>query len=217
MCGRFNLIASEAMIRQHFKAVVLPPYQPRYNIAPGQDILTLTQGEDGSIEAVKRLWGLIPSWAKDRKMAHSLINARAETVADKPSFRSAYQKRRCLIPATGWYEWQATETGKQPYHIHFPDNRLFAFAGLWERWQNGEDTVYSCAIITTAANDHLAFIHTRMPVIIPPGGYAVWLDKHLHKPDVLAFDAESSYGDMQLTPISHRVNNPANDDEACLF
>ncbi|MDD5581285.1 MAG: SOS response-associated peptidase [Methylobacter sp.] len=217
MCGRFNLMASEPTIRQHFNVSGLPPYQPRYNIAPGQDILTIRQDEDGGIEAVNRLWGLIPSWSKDRKMARTLINARAETVADKPSFRSAYQKRRCLIASTGWYEWQATETGKQPYHIHQPDNGLFAFAGLWERWHNGEDTVTSCAILTTAANDHMASIHTRMPVIIPPNGYAAWLDSPSHKPDILAFDAEECYRNLLLTPISQRVNNPAHDDDSCLL
>lgn len=162
MCGRYVLIATEQQIIDHFSLRRLANYQPDYNIPPGQKILNVVQLEDGSNKAVYLHWGLIPSWSKDRGIGNRLINARAETLAEKPSFRTAYRKRRCLIPATGFYEWHRTESGKQPYHIHYPDNRLFAFAGLWEHWENETETVYSCTIVTTGADAKIASIHDRM-------------------------------------------------------
>lgn len=137
---------------EHFGLQRLPDYQPDYNIPPGQKILVVVRLEDGSNKAVNLHWGLIPSWSKDPKISSRLINAREETLTEKPSFRNAYQHRRCLIPATSFFEWQRTETGKKPYNIHQPDNTLFAYAGLWEHWKYQQETVYSCAIITTAAN-----------------------------------------------------------------
>jgi len=184
MCGRYNLIATRQQLIDHFGLLSLPAHNPDYNIPPGQKILAIVQLEDGSNKAVNLHWGLIPSWSKasapahapylrpvskDSKISSHLINARAETLTEKPSFRNAYQHRRCLIPATGFFEWQSTDAaGKQPYHVHYPDNRLFAFAGVWEHWEHDQETVYSCAIITTAANDKIAPIHDRMPVIITP-------------------------------------------------
>jgi putative SOS response-associated peptidase YedK len=212
MFGRFNLIAAERLIRRHFKVMDLPSYQPSYNIAPGQELLTLVQWKDGSNQAATMLWRLISSWSKDRKIAHQLINARAETVAEKPSFRSAYKHRRCLIPAIGFYEWQNTETSKQPYHIHQSANALFALAGLWERWKNSQETVYSRAIITMAP------IHTRMPVVIPPEIYNPWLDLNatsVNLSDFLASD--HTYSNMLFAAISTRVNNPLHNNAGCLI
>ncbi len=180
-----------------------------------------------------------------------MINARAESLTEKPSFRNAYQHRRCLIPATGFFEWQTTGTapdpgrsaaytpslaiaepapgrfpaytpslaitGKQPYHVHYPDNRLFAFAGIWEHWEHDQETVYSCTIITTAANDKIAPIHDRMPVIITPDDYDRWLDKSNTAPEIADFLAADAYSKMQLTAISTRVNNPLHNDEKCLI
>lgn len=216
MCGRFNLIATKPQIMEHFSLPRLPDYQPDYNIPPGQKILSVVRLEDGSNKAVNLHWGLIPSWTKDRKISSRLINARAETLAQKPSFRKAYQHRRCLIPATGFFEWQTTETGKHPYHIHQPERALFAFAGLWEHWEHKQETVYSCTVITTAANDKIAIIHDRMPVIIPPDYYNRWLDITNTSVEMADFMANDAYSTFQLTPISTRVNNPLHNDEGCL-
>jgi len=174
------------------------------------------QLEDGSNRAVNLYWGLIPSWAKDRKISSHLINARAETLTEKPSFKNAYQHRRCLIPATGFFEWQSTEAGKQPYHIHQPDQALFAFAGVWEHWEHDQESVYSCTIITTVANDKIAPIHDRMPVIITPDDYDRWLTKKTTVVEMTDFLAIDAYRTMQITPISTRVNNPLHNDEGCL-
>ncbi len=216
MCGRFNLIATSDTIIEHFQLKRLPNYRTDYNIPPGQKILNIVQLEDGSNKGVYLHWGLIPSWSKDAKIAYRLINARAETLADKPSFRSAYSKRRCLIPATGFYEWRQTETGKRPYHVHYQDNQLFAFAGLWEHWENNNETLYSCTIITCSALAPVSTIHERMPVIIQPKNYCDWLDKRKLETDVLAFNQVNSYQQMELTPISQHVNNPVHNDESCI-
>jgi putative SOS response-associated peptidase YedK len=216
MCGRYNLIATGQQIMDHFRLLSLPAHNPDYNIPPGQKILAIVQLEDGSNKAVNLHWGLIPSWSKDRAIANHLINARAETLTEKPSFKKAYQHRRCLIPATGFYEWQATEAGKQPYHIHKPDNSLFAFGGIWEHWKHDQETVYSCAIITTVANDKIAPIHDRMPVIIAPKDYNRWLDKQTAIVEIADFLAADAYADMQAKPISTRINNPLHNDESCL-
>ncbi|MEI6066357.1 MAG: SOS response-associated peptidase [Methylococcaceae bacterium] len=216
MCGRFNLIATKTQIMEHFCLQRLADYQPDYNIAPGQKIITVVRLEDSSNKAVNLHWGLIPSWSKDRKIASHLINARAETLTEKPSFRNAYQQRRCLIPATGFFEWQSTETGKHPYHIHQPAYALFAFAGLWEHWEHQQETVYSCTIITTAASDKIAPIHDRMPVIIHPDFYDRWLDKTNTAVEMADFLAADGYKAMQLTSISTRVNNPLHNDAECL-
>ncbi|MGZ5574776.1 MAG: SOS response-associated peptidase [Methylobacter sp.] len=216
MCGRYNLIATGQQIMDHFRLLSLPAHNPDYNIPPGQKILAIVQLEDGSNKAVDLHWGLVPSWSKERAISNHLINARAETLAEKPSFKKAYQQRRCLIPATGFYEWQATEAGKQPYHIHKPDNSLFAFGGIWEHWNHDQETVYSCAIITTDANDKMAPIHDRMPVIIAPEDYNHWLDKKTTTVEIADFLAADAYRGMEANPISTRINNPLHNDESCL-
>lgn len=232
MCGRYNLIATGQQIMNHFRLLSLPAHKPDYNIPPGQKILAVVQLEDGSNRAVNLHWGLIPSWSKDRAISSHLINARAETLTEKPSFKNAYRHRRCLIPATGFFEWQSTgrassrlasdihtipgDKRKQPYHIHQPDHALFAFAGVWEHWEHDQETVYSCAIITTVANAKIAPIHDRMPVIITPDDYNRWLDKKTVDVEMTDFLAADVYQTMQITPISTRVNNPLHNDEDCL-
>lgn len=216
MCGRYNLIATGQQIMDRFSLPSLPAHKPDYNIPPGQKILAIVQLEGGCNSAVNLYWGLIPSWTKNRKNSSHLINARAETLTEKPSFKNAYRKRRCLIPATGFFEWQLTETGKQPYHIHQPDQALFAFAGVWEHWEHDQETVYSCAIITTAANAKIAPVHERMPVIIAPNDYDLWLDKKTSVVNMADFLAADAYQSMLITPISTRVNNPLHNDEDCL-
>ncbi|UOA10554.1 SOS response-associated peptidase [Methylobacter sp. S3L5C] len=216
MCGRFNLIATKPQIMEHFSLQRLPDYQPDYNIPPGQKIIAVVRLEDGSNKAVNLHWGLIPSWSKDRKISSHLINARVETLTEKPSFRKAYQQRRCLIPATGFFEWQTTKAGKQPFHIHQPEYALFAFAGLWEHWEHQQETVYSCTIITTPANAKIAPVHDRMPVIITPDFYNRWLDKKTTTIKMADFLTADAYRTIQITPISARVNNPLHNDIECL-
>lgn len=216
MCGRFNLTATIQDIGELFDLRNLPRHQISFNIPPGQKILAIVQLEDNSRKGVYLHWGLIPSWTKDAKISGHLINARAETLAEKPSFRAAFRKRHCLIPATGFYEWRQTESGKQPYHIHQSGNALFSFAGLWEHWQNSGGTVYSCTIITTAANNLMQPIHKRMPVIIPITAYSDWLKKDFNILEQKSLLTANGYKDFQITPISNRINNPVHNDERCL-
>ncbi|TAK61804.1 SOS response-associated peptidase [Methylobacter sp.] len=220
MCGRYNLIATGQQIMDHFRLLSLPSHNPDYNIPPGQKILAVVQLEDGSNKAVNLYWGLIPSWSKasanTQIPSSHLINARAETLTEKPSFKNAYRHRRCLIPATGFFEWQTTETGKKPYHIHKQDNGLFALAGLWEHWEHNQETIYSCTIITTVADAKIAPIHDRMPVVITPDDYNSWLSKKITVIEMADFLAADAYREMQVTPIGSRVNNPLHNDESCL-
>lgn len=216
MCGRFNLTATPESIIEHFQLLRLPHYQPSYNIPPAQKILTIVELEDKSRKAVNLFWGLVPSWAKDTKNSQHLINARAETVLEKPSFRAAFHKRRCLIPATGFYEWHKRDSGKQAFHIHRHDHGLFAFAGLWEHWQHERQTLYSCTIITTEATEIMQPIHERMPVILPETHYQQWLDKSVDETDAFQLLTNQAYTAMTATAIGDRVNNPLHDDERCL-
>jgi putative SOS response-associated peptidase YedK len=173
MCGRFTLRTPPAVLVEHFRLNSLPDLSPRLNIAPTQQIGVVRQSAPGQREFVWMKWGLIPRWAKDPKIANQMINARAETAAEKPAYRDAFKRRRCLIAADGFYEWQKTgPKSKQPYFIHMKDHRLFSFAGLWERW--GE--IESCTLLTTSPNQLCAPIHDRMPVILSPADYDRWLD-----------------------------------------
>jgi len=221
MCGRFTQTRTwPELVELYRLADSFDPSQrqPRYNIAPTQDIPVLRLRADNEERELAVLrWGLIPSWAKDMKMGARLINARAETVHEKPSFRRAFRQRRCLIAADGFYEWQKQPSGpKQPYFITVAGNRPFAFAGLWEAWSPpGGPMIESCTIITTEANDDLRPIHNRMPVILTPDVFDRWLDPSLSPDDARAllrpFD-----GDMSAYPVGLRVNNVLNDDPACV-
>ena len=205
MCGRFQLTASPEEIAEHFQLSRLPKYQPSYNIAPARKILCIVQLEDKSLKAVNLFWGLVPSWSKDTKNSHHLINARAETIREKPSFRAAFQKRRCLIVSQGFYEWQKIESGKQAFHIHRQDHKLFAFAGLWEHWQQERETLYSCTIITMEAADLMQPIHDRMPVIISPKHYHQWLDKAEDENQAYNLIGSVVYSDMEASPVSDSI------------
>ncbi|MDD1612516.1 MAG: SOS response-associated peptidase [Methylococcaceae bacterium] len=216
MCGRFNMLATPEQLMRAFDLEQVPGYKISYNISPGQKILGIVQPDRNGLSAVSLDWGLVPSWAKDSKIGHSLINARAETLGEKPSFKAAYHKRRCLIPATGFYEWQKTENGKQAYHVSREDRQLFAFAGLWEHWEHGSETLYSCTIITTAANALMQPIHERMPVIIDAEHYRLWLDQRQSQQSLDQLLANPAYDGFTLNPISDRVNNPRHDDKHCL-
>ena len=217
MCGRFNLTSTPEQVAEHFELPRPPRYEKCFNITPAQKILCIVELEDKSLKAVNLFWGLVPSWAKDDKNSHHLINARGETVREKPSFRAAFHKRRCLIVASGFYEWQKIEASKQAFHIYQQDHDVFAFAGLWEHWQHGDTTLYSCTIITTEAAELMKPIHERMPVIIEKDFYRQWLDKT--NTENLAFKLldNQAYGQMATTPISDYVNNPRQNDERCLL
>jgi len=219
MCGRFTLFEADKVLSREFGVSGIPALPPRYNIAPSQNVATVraTLTARGREIALLR-WGLIPSWSKDPAIGNRLINARAETASEKPSFRNAFRRHRCLIPTSGFYEWRRQERGKQPYFIRMRDGRPFAFAGLWDRWENPDKGIIeTCTILTTAANPVLAPIHDRMPVILPPGEYDRWLDPALLNTDLLApllvpFPPE----DMLAFPVSPRVNAPTVDDEKCI-
>ena len=219
MCGRFSQTASPEVIAQQFELTDPPLFTPRYNIAPSQSIAAIRIDPDTTTRTLVMLrWGLIPSWAKDPKIAHQCINAKAETVAEKPSFRSAFKKRRCLVIATGFYEWQVQGHAKQPMWIGLKSRRPFAFAGLWEQWQPPDGAVIeSCTIITTTPNDLMAPIHNRMPVILAPPSYDQWLDPAFQRLEPLNALLRS-YPSEALTvcPVSTLVNNPRHDAPECL-
>lgn len=189
MCGRFTLRATPAELAEFFELSRAPQIEPRANIAPTQQVLGIVLHDGEVRQAQEFRWGLIPSWAKDAREAARRINARSETVADKPSFRSAFRSRRCLIPADGFYEWKSIpgQKKKQPCWIGVRDQPLVAFAGLWEQWQPPEgDPLTTCTILTTAANSAVASLHDRMPVILPPETFDRWLHPHTPRDELLS-------------------------------
>jgi len=232
MCGRFTLATPAAEWAALFRLDEVPETDPRYNIAPTQDVDVVRAppglrehaglghaggGAPVPREAARMRWGLVPHWAKEPGSGQPLINARSETVAEKPSFRDSYRERRCLIVADGFYEWQTAGRRKQPYWIGLEDGRPFGFAGLWDRW-NGADgaTLDSCVILTTDANEKLRPLHDRMPVIVDPDHFDLWLD-----PDTIPWELEPLLqslpdDDIQFHPVSTRVNYAAHDDPACM-
>jgi len=217
MCGRFTMATSGEIIADVFGLSAVPKLAPRYNIAPTQDVAAI-RCDEGSRRALMFLrWGLIPSWASDAAIGNRMINARAETLAEKPAFRAALRSRRCLVIADGFYEWQKLGARKQPHLVRFRDGRPFAFAGLWERWQPGTgDTVESCTIVTTAANEVVAPVHDRMPVILDETGIATWLDPGGRDAAALAhLLTPFAAGEMEAFPVGLLVNNPANDVSQC--
>lgn len=215
MCGRFSLTATPDEITTQFGVKSVPPFPPRYNIAPSQPIAVIRQLQDSSSPQFRLMqWGLIPSWAKDPSIGAKLINARCETAHEKPSFRSAFKYRRCLIPTSGFYEWQKLKAGaKQPYYFRMEHHQAFALAGLWESWNDIE----TCIIMTTEPNEVVAPIHQRMPVIISPENYRLWLDVDTQTPSHLfpLFDPDLVQ-DLSAIPVSTLVNNPTVDSPDCI-
>jgi putative SOS response-associated peptidase YedK len=218
MCGRFSLIVDASVLAGVFEIDPPQNLRPRFNIAPTQTIPIVRAGREQPREWAEVRWGLVPSWAKDPKIGARMINARGETVAEKPSFRSAVKTRRCLIPADGFYEWVKTDGGKQPHYIHFADGRVFAFAGLWERWhKGGDEPLDTCTIITTTPNDLVAGLHDRMPVILSPEAFTEWLESQPLAADRLQELLTPHHADdMEAYPVSTHVNKPANDDPECV-
>jgi len=218
MCGRYTLQVSPEELAKQFVVEDSPLFKPRYNIAPTQNVPVVRLKPDtAKRELVLLRWGLIPSWAKDPKIAYSTINAKAETVAEKPAFRSAFRKRRCLIPATGFYEWQQEGKQKQPMYIRLRDHRPFAFAGLWEHWEPKEgEPIESCTIVTTDANAFMLPIHNRMPVILASQDYDQWLDPTVQTNSLQAILKPYAAEEMEAYAVSKIVNNPRNDAPQCV-
>lgn len=225
MCGRFSLTTAPEAMRALFEYENLPNLAPRYNVAPTQPVAVVRRRDGGAgRELVMLRWGLVPGWAKEIGIGARMINARAETLAEKPAFREAFDRRRCLVPADGFYEWRVEDGRKQPFRIGFRGGRPFAFAGLWERWRapadgggaKQGDIVESVAIVTTDANVKLRPIHHRMPAILDPAGYGAWLDvAGTPANDVRALLRPHPPEEMAFYRVGLRVNNVRNDDEAC--
>ena len=221
MCGRFTFVVDMDSLRAAFPWLAVPgQLAPRFNIAPTQDVPTVANSGRNTIEFFR--WGLVPHWAKDPKIGSRMINARSETLAEKPSFRTAYRRRRCLILADGFYEWRKDmregKVVKTPMYIRMRSGEPFAFAGLWETWRSPEDDTWlTCTIITTTPNSLLEDIHNRMPVILKPDTYEQWLDPAEQNPSRLQ-EWLKPYPASQMTayPISTFVNSPANDSPACI-
>ena len=256
MCGRFTLTSPTDELAGYFNVLAKTQLSPRYNIAPTQPVACVRQtagsatepstsqaptkpstpSEPAARELVALRWGLIPFWAKDPAIGSRMINARSESVADKPAFREAFRKRRCLVVADGFYEWKRLKAAKQPYFIFMEDRSPFAFAGLWERWKpragqldkitgpgrpevtmSADGRVESCSFLTTGPNELMETIHDRMPVIVPPEHWDTWLDPEIDDPEVLEelllpYPAER----MRAHPVSTHVNKPGNDDPTCI-
>lgn len=217
MCGRFTLLAEELEILERFGIDHrLDDYHPRYNIAPSQDVLCIVN--DGKRNKAGYLrWGLVPFWSKDPSIGYKMINARAETASSKPSFKHLLARKRCLIVADSFYEWKQTGKKKQPLRISLNNRRLFAFAGLWDRWKKGDQELVSCTILTKAPNDFMKNIHDRMPVILPQDDEDRWIDPQQRDPDEMR-DFLLGLPDEDLTAdeVSTFVNNPKNEGPRCI-
>jgi len=209
MCGRYTLRTRLNRLLQIYGAESQIEWEPRYNIAPTQEVVTIRAANEKDYrEAVLMRWGLIPPWADDPKIGGRMINARAETIAEKRSFKSPLKRRRCLVLADGFYEWKREGKTKQPYYIHMKDDTPFAFAGLWERWKQDQLTLESCTIITTTANDLLAPLHDRMPAILSEPDFDLWLDPAQEDPEQLTPLLDPYPADaMELYPVSTAVNS----------
>ncbi len=216
MCGRFTLRTPAKAIATLFDLEDVPELRPRYNIAPSQPIAAVRQDRSRQREFAMLHWGLIPFWADDPKIGYRTINARAETVATKPSFRAAFKKRRCLVIADGYFEWKKRDGKKQPYFFHLNDDRPFAFAGLWERWEGDGEEIESCTILVTEANARQKAIHDRMPVILSPQDYDAWLDPDVDGKRVEPLLRPYSHDDLETYRVSTTVNKPQNDVEECV-
>ena len=218
MCGRFSLHTPESQIREVFnlKNTELLGLKPRYNIAPSQDIPIIRNTDNGH-EMVMAQWGLVPHWSKESKSKYSTINARVESVAEKPTYRTPFKRRRCLIPADGFFEWKVVNGHKIPHHIRMKDGSVFAFAGLWDHWEGEGQTLDSCTIIVMPSNAVMRPIHERMPAIIATAHYDWWLDPRVtDKQEIMQFLTSAPSSQLTAYPVSTWVNSPKNNDERCI-
>jgi len=219
MCGRYTLATDAQALVDLFdiERLLFDPaaFAPRYNIAPGQAVPIVRLGDSGR-ELLLARWGLVPHWSRDAQTKYSTINARAETVADKPTYRDAFRRKRCLIPATGFYEWKREAERKLPHHIRVRDGEVFALAGLWDRWDRQGQGFDSCSIIVTEANPAMQQIHERMPVILNRAQYNTWLNSaHFNRAQLQALLVPFD-GELDIYPVSRRVNSPAHDEPALI-
>jgi putative SOS response-associated peptidase YedK len=218
MCGRFTSLLSPELLSVIYGVQSPSALEPRYNIAPTQDVLAVGQGTSGDRDLSSVRWGLVPHWAKDQSIGSKMINARSETVHEKPAFRQAIRSRRCIVPASGFFEWAATPDGKLPHYICTRDGSPFSFAGIRESWEapDGHELV-TCAILTTAANDMMATIHDRMPVILQQTDFDLWLDNTMNDPLKLQRLYQPYPAELMTSwPVSSFVNSPRNDSPACI-
>ena len=216
MCGRFGLFVTPEVLEEYFALETqVAAVEPRYNLTPGRAVAVVRE-RDGKRSLGALQWGLIPFWAKDATIGRKLVNARLDSVAAKPAYREAWQRRRCLIPASGFYEWRSQQGGrKRPYFIRPVDEQLFALAGLWERWRTpAGEKLETCVIVTTDANAQLAPIHDRMPLLIPRDAHALWLDPRTTVDDMLKLAARPPA--LEAHPVGFGVNDPKNDDETLI-
>lgn len=217
MCGRFTLKTPGKVLAKAFSLADVPELPLRFNVAPTQAVAAIRMTSSGRRLDLIR-WGLVPAWIKDFRQAPTLVNARSETLMEKPSFRAAFQARRCLVPADGFYEWKTVNGKKQPMYFTMKDSAPFALAGLWERWEGPDGTrIDSFALLTTEPNAVVADVHDRMPVIVPAEAHALWLDPGITdarrlQPLLAPFPAEA----MQVHAVSPRVNSVACDDASCI-
>jgi putative SOS response-associated peptidase YedK len=218
MCGRFTLHTPESRIREAFNLVQSEALglKPRYNIAPSQQIPIIRNTVSGR-KMVMAKWGLLPHWSKAAKTRYSTINARIETVAEKPAYRTPFKHRRCLIPADGFYEWKVVDGRKIPHHIRMRDGGVFAFAGMWDHWEGEGESMESCSIIVMPANEIMRPLHDRMPVIIGPAHYEPWLDSRVtDRAEIMGYLNSAPSTSLVTYPVSTWVNSPKHDDEPCM-
>jgi len=221
MCGRFTLRAAASVIAEHFAVFEMPPFAPRFNIAPSQPVLVVRLRPQNEArlrrELVTLRWGLVPGWAKDPAIGQRLINARAETVARQPAFRAAFRTRRCLVVAAGFYEWERVARKRQVHFYHLHDDGPFAFAGLWEAWEGADHSALeTCTILTTDANATVRPVHDRMPVILAPGSYESWLDPATTASDLIAMLHPCPDDALAATAVGSHVNNPRHEGPECI-
>ena len=218
MCGRFTFAISPELLAEIFGSSILEDHEPHYNIAPTQQVLVIRRNGDGNRGSMMR-WGLIPSWAKEPAIGNRMINARCETVHEKPAFRAAIRFRRCVIPANGFYEWREEGGKKHPLYISMKDGSIMGFAGIWDHWKTPDgETLESCSILTTNSNPLIQPIHDRMPVILHPEEYELWLDRDITNPEKLKPLYQPYPADLlDMCRVSSLVNNPRNDSPACIL
>jgi putative SOS response-associated peptidase YedK len=218
MCGRFTLTRSAAEVAEHFGLPSAPAFEARWNAAPTQELPIVRVRSTGQRVLELRRWGLVPRWAEDASVGARMINARVESVQGRPAFREAIRRRRCLVPADGFFEWQGRARARRPFHLALPGGALFGIAGLYERWHGpGAEVLDTFTLLTRPARGTVATLHDRMPLIIDPEGYAAWLDPAAPDPAaLLASLPEAAGAGLVARPVSTRVNDVRNDDPACL-
>ncbi|ASK61085.1 hypothetical protein CFK37_02165 [Virgibacillus phasianinus] len=216
MCGRYTLLSDELDILKEFDVQRIDSYEPNYNIAPGQRVLAVIRnGNDKRAGYLK--WGLVPSWANDEKIGYKMINARSETVHQKPSFKTLLKRKRCLIVADSFYEWKKTDKTKQPKRIQLADRKLFAFAGLWDKWEDGDRNLFTCTILTKEANGFMQDIHHRMPIILPKDKEDEWLSPNEMDPtSAHQFLQSIDVDELTAHDVSSYVNAAKNNDKTCI-